>query len=136
MAKNKIENNAPEGRNIIVEGTTIEGNMVSNGNVRVDGKFIGTINVKGRLIIGPTGFVDGKIICQNADIEGTFDGGITVSELLSLKASSKLSGDISTGKLAIEPGSSFSGNCNMGGVLKDIKKNEEKREKALQAQTA
>ena len=134
MAKNKIENNAPEGRNIIVEGTTIEGDIVSNGNIRIDGKLVGTIKIKGRLIIGPTGVIEGEITCQNADIEGTFNGTITVTELLSLKASSKLSGDINTGKLAIEPSASFSGNCNMG-FIKDMQL-EEQRQDSSKVQTA
>ena len=58
----------------------------------------------------------------NADIEGTLDGTINVKELLTLKSSAKLQGDISTNKLSIEPGAVFSGSCSMGGVLKNADK--------------
>jgi cytoskeletal protein CcmA (bactofilin family) len=73
------------------------------------------------LVVGVSGSIDGETFCQNADISGTVRGKITISELLSLKASSKLTGDIITNKIAIEPGATFSGSCSMGGVIKDIK---------------
>jgi len=41
------------------------------------------------------------------------EGKITVGQLLNLKASSKILGDIATSKLSIEPGAKFSGNCKM-----------------------
>ena len=73
------------------------------------------------MVVGASGAVEGEIICQNADISGTIKGKIGVAELLALKSSSKLTGDIITNKIAIEPGATFSGSCSMGGVIKDIK---------------
>ncbi len=119
MAKNNIADN--QSVNLIGVGTTIEGDITTNGDMRIDGSLTGSINVKGKLVIGVSGFVEGEIICQNADVSGTIKGKIGVSELLSLKASAKLSGDIITNKIAIEPGAAFSGSCSMGGVIKDIK---------------
>ena len=61
---------------------------------------------------------------SGADISGAINGKVTVSDLLSLKASAKLNGDIVTGKLAIEPGATFTGACSMnGGVVKEINRN-------------
>jgi len=68
-----------------------------------------------------SGSIDGEAICQNADVSGTIKGKIAVTELLSLKASAKVTGDIITNKIAVEPGAVFSGSCSMGGVIKDIK---------------
>lgn len=107
--------------NIIGAGTVIEGDINTNGDMRIDGSLTGSINVKGKLVVGASGMIEGEIICQNADISGTIKGKIGVAELLSLKASSKLTGDIITNKIAIEPGAAFSGSCSMGGVIKDIK---------------
>jgi cytoskeletal protein CcmA (bactofilin family) len=118
MAKNISETPSV---NIIGAGTSIEGDINTNGDMRIDGSLTGTINVKGKLVVGPSGTVEGEIICQNADISGTIKGKIGVAELLSLKSSSKLNGDIITNKIAIEPGAAFSGSCSMGGVIKDIK---------------
>lgn len=107
--------------NLIGAGTVIQGDITTNGDIRIDGSLTGLISVKGKLVIGVSGSIDGEIICQNADISGTIKGKVTVSELLTLKASAKLTGDIITNKIAIEPGAVFSGSCSMGGVIKDIK---------------
>jgi cytoskeletal protein CcmA (bactofilin family) len=118
-------NQSPDRLNRIVEGTHIEGYIKSDSNIRIDGYLNGTISLKGRLVLGPTGKIDGDINCKNADIEGKLNGTIEVDELLSLKSTAKLQGEISTNKLAIEPGAIFSGNCKMGAVLKDLSSNEE-----------
>ena len=118
-------NQSPERLNRIVEGTHIEGEIKSDSNIRIDGYLKGTITVKGRLVLGPTGKIDGNINCKNADLEGKLNGKIEVDELLSLKSTAKLQGEISTNKLSIEPGAIFSGNCKMGAVLKDLTNSED-----------
>ena len=107
--------------NLIGVGTTISGDITSSGDIRVDGTLKGSINTKGKVVVGSTGIVQGDVVCQNADISGELKAKISVSELLSLKATAKLDGDIVTNKLAIEPGATFSGSCSMGAVIKDIK---------------
>jgi cytoskeletal protein CcmA (bactofilin family) len=106
--------------NRINSDTAIEGSIKAKGNLRIDGKLTGTLECQGRVVIGASGSVDGEIRCQNAEIEGSINANVIVSELLSLKATAKVHGDIVTKKLAIEPGASFSGSCSMGGVVKDI----------------
>lgn len=101
--------------NSIMEGTSIEGEVKSDSNIRIDGRVKGTIHVRGRLIVGASGLVEGDVTCQSSDIEGTVNGKITCQDLLSLKATAKLTGDIHTKKLSIEPGAVFAGNCSMGG---------------------
>ena len=123
FSKTMTKNNGSEGTsvNLIGAGTTIQGDVTTSGDIRIDGSLTGSIKVKGKLVIGVSGNVDGEVFCQNADISGTMKGKIVVSELLSLKASAKLNGDIVTNKIAVEPGATFSGSCSMGGVIKDIK---------------
>ncbi|MEI6764999.1 MAG: polymer-forming cytoskeletal protein [Bacteroidota bacterium] len=99
--------------NIIGNGTIIKGDIKSNGDMRIDGTLIGSVNAKGKVVIGPTGNVEGEIICLNGDFSGNVKAQVSVTELLQLKATSRLTGDIVTGKLAIEPGAKFSGSCNM-----------------------
>ena len=107
--------------NSIMEGTSIEGEIRSDSNLRIDGRVKGTINVRGRLIVGQTGVIEGEVSCQSSDIEGTLIGKVNCQDLLSLKATAKLQGDINTKKLAIEPGAVFTGNCSMaGGVVKEM----------------
>lgn len=116
------EPNSPEKLNRIVEGTHLEGTINSDSNIRVDGSVKGTVNIKGRLVVGPNGRIDGDVVCENGDVEGVINGIIVVNGLLSLKSTARLECDITTKKLAIEPGAVFSGKCVMGGgVIKDIK---------------
>lgn len=106
--------------NLIGTGTKIKGNIQSEGDIRIDGTLIGTIVSKGKVVIGSTGRVEGEITCENADISGTVKIKITVSNVLLLKPTAKLTGDIVTSKLAIESGATFSGTCSMGAIVKDI----------------
>lgn len=119
----KSANNESGSINLISQGTIIKGDVSSNGDIRIDGQVEGTIITKGKLVVGPTGIVIGEVSCTNADISGSVNAKITVSELLSLKSTAKLNGDISTNKIAIEPGANYTGNCTMGGIVKDIKQN-------------
>lgn len=106
--------------NLIGNGTSIIGDINSNGDFRIDGTLKGNITINGKLVVGSTGKIEGNMTCQNADISGEIHGKVTVSELLILKASSKLLGDIITGKISIEPNATFTGTCNMGAVVKNI----------------
>ncbi len=110
MAKNIINESKP---NTIVEGTVIKGEITANGDFRIDGKLIGSINSKGKIVVGTSGSIEGEITCKNADFSGYIKAKVVVEQLLSLKASSKLHGDVITGKLAIEPGATFTGTCSM-----------------------
>ncbi len=111
------KNNEPETAaiNLISNGTDITGDVKSNGDIRIDGTLTGNLNTKGKVVIGPTGKVNGEVICKNSEVSGTVEGRIIVSQLLILKVSSKIMGDIVTLKLSIEPGAIFTGNCKMNG---------------------
>ncbi len=112
MSKNILPENPSV--NLIGNGTEITGDIISNGDIRIDGSLKGTIRSSGKVVIGSTGRIEGEIICQNADISGEVKAHLKVNELLSLKASAVVSGDILTNKLAIEPGAVFTGACSMG----------------------
>lgn len=99
--------------NRIVEGTSIKGDITSQADLRLDGHLIGNITSRGRLVIGPTGSVTGDIVCNSADIEGSFNGRIEVDELLSIKSNATIKGEVITGKLAVEPGAVFTATCTM-----------------------
>jgi cytoskeletal protein CcmA (bactofilin family) len=132
--KNNLENKkqtelaSSSSINLISAGTVIEGDIKSEGDIRVDGTVNGSIYTKGKLVIGASGVVKGEINCKNADVSGTVKGKTSVSELLSLTATAKLSGDIISNKLAIEPGATFTGTCSMGAVIKDFKNNGQQQE--------
>lgn len=110
--------------NLIGEGTNINGDLDSSGDVRIDGKVKGNIKSRAKVVIGPQGIVDGNITCNNADISGTVVGNLTIKGLLFLKGTANVEGDIISTKLVVEPGARFNGTSRMG-VTKEIGHEEE-----------
>ena len=107
--------------NTIGSGTIVTGDIESKGDIRVDGILKGTVNTSGKVVLGKEGIIEGDVSCNNADIAGIVNAKITVTQLLLLKSTAKLNGDIITNKLSIEPGAIFTGSCSMGAVIKEIK---------------
>ncbi|HQY12924.1 MAG: polymer-forming cytoskeletal protein [Ferruginibacter sp.] len=101
---------------LVGAGTTITGNIESNGDIRIDGVLKGNLKAKSKIIIGAEGVVEGDIEGQHADIMGRVTGKIRVQDLLYLHGTTVLNGDIYAGKLQIEPTAVFNGKCNMGGA--------------------
>lgn len=111
------------------QGTQIEGNVNSDGDIRVDGEVKGSLTSKSKVVVGVTGSVQGDIYCQNATIEGKVTGNIFATELLILTRSALVNGDVQLKKLVVEEGARFSGNCSMGNL--QVNRNEEVLSKAL-----
>ncbi len=100
--------------NSLVQGTMVEGSVHCKTDFRVDGNIKGKLFCDAKVIIGPTGFVEGEIRCQNAVIEGKFEGVIQVAELLNIRESAAVSGDVTTNKLIVQSGAVFNVACTMG----------------------
>jgi len=113
MAKYNETETTSNNINLIGFGTEIHGDISCNGDLRIDGTLVGNITAKGKIVVGETGKIKGEISCKNTDISGFIDGKIMVAELLSLKSTAKVVGDMATSRLAIEPGSKFTGYCDM-----------------------
>src|SRR6476620_4708548 len=107
--------------NTIGKGTFLDGNIETYGNIRIEGKVNGNVKSKSKVALGNSSHVEGNIISQNADIEGEVKGKLEIAELLVLKATAVINGDIVTGKLVVEPGAVFNGSCKMGAAVKEIK---------------
>ena len=116
-------------RNIIAKNTSLVGDIKSDGDFRVDGKIEGTIKTTGRVVIGKDGFVKGTIECTDADIEGNFSGKLIVDQVLSLKSTANISGDVILGKLSVEPGAAFNATCTMKGSVKVMSNDKEETKK-------
>jgi len=101
--------------NSLVSGTSVEGTIIANSDIRIDGSLKGVLDCKGRVIIGPGGSVDGEITCENAVIEGKFSGKLKVKDLLNVKENANIQGDVQTDKLLVQPGAVYNVTCSMGG---------------------
>ncbi len=104
--------------NLINKGTSIEGQIKSDGDIRIDGTLQGMVHSKSKVVIGNSGAVSGNILCKSADIHGKVEGTIEVKDTLYLKSTAHIEGDIIVSKLVIESGAVFNGKCNMGTQLK------------------
>lgn len=103
------------GASIIASGTTLKGDITSNGDIRIDGTLQGNIHCTAKVVIGANGTVEGDISGAQADIMGKVNGTIKVKELLQLKGGSQVNGNLYATKLQIEPTASFNGQCHMNG---------------------
>ncbi len=99
--------------NLIGKGTQITGDIHSDGDIRIDGELSGTVQSTGRVVIGISGKIKGNVVCKNCEISGFVEGNLNIEDLLSIKSSAQVKGDLLSGKLSIEPGASFSGSCKM-----------------------
>ncbi len=108
--------------NIIAKGTSIVGDIDAAGNIRIDGKIKGNIKCKSKVVTGKGSTIDGNIYAQNAEIEGDIIGILEISEILILKPTAVVQGDIRTGKLIVENGARFNGTCRMGETVAEGKK--------------
>lgn len=109
--------------NSLVQGTVVEGTVKAESDIRVDGIIKGDLNCTAKVIIGPTGEIFGEVRCANAMIEGKFEGVLYVEDLLNVRETAVVNGEIHTSKLIIQSGAIFNVNCDMG---KGIKRNNAK----------
>ena len=104
--------------NSLVSGTVVEGTVKADSDIRVDGIIRGDLNCTAKVIIGPTGEVVGEIRCANAMIEGKFEGILHVEDLLNVRETAVVKGEIHTGKLVVQAGAVFNVTCDMGKQVK------------------
>ncbi len=107
-------------QNRISQGTTLKGDVTSEGGFRIDGVIHGNITSPNKIVIGKTGVVLGTLICNDADIEGKIEGKLEIKNLLSIKTAAHIEGEVITGKLAVEPGATFNASCVMKGSVKTL----------------
>ncbi|MFY0628826.1 MAG: polymer-forming cytoskeletal protein [Flavobacteriaceae bacterium] len=125
--KEKTQKSKVMERNVVAKNTSIVGDIISEGDFRIDGSLEGTIKTQGRVIIGAEGFIKGKIESTNADIEGKFSGELIVQKTLSIKTSAHISGEVTVGKLSVEPGATFNASCSMKGAVKELNQHEQQQ---------
>ena len=102
MAENKFFSSPSV--DVIESSTKIVGEIVSKADFRIDGVVEGNITTTGKVVVGKSGKISGKLNCSNADISGSISGHIQISETLSLMSESYIQGDITTAKLSVEEG--------------------------------
>ncbi|WP_158559166.1 bactofilin family protein [Deminuibacter soli] len=98
---------------MIGTGTVIQGEIVSQSDIRIDGKLIGNVKCSSKVVVGAQGEIEGNIVAQQCDITGKVTGNINVKDILNLRSNALIKGDIVAGKISMEPTVQFNGKCSM-----------------------
>lgn len=107
---------AEEGEVTIVgAGARLEGNVVSAGNLRIDGQVKGQINAEGDVALSPQSQVEADIRAQNVSIAGRFKGSVVVKGKAHVGRGGRIDGNITSKTLVIEEGGVFHGQSIMDG---------------------
>lgn len=123
MANEKISSSGT-GTTLIGQGTKVKGDINSANDIRIDGTIVGNITSQAKIIIGATGFVEGDITGNQADIVGKVSGNLKIKDILMLRGDAVVEGNIFAAKLQIEPSSTFNGQCHMGANVVEMGGNE------------
>ena len=136
MAENKFFSSPSV--DVIESSTKIVGEIVSKADFRIDGVVEGNITTTGKVVVGKSGKISGKLNCSNADVSGSISGHIQISETLSLMSESYIQGDITTAKLSVEEGAQVDATIVMktGKQLKAVETNSVNDKKSEAEKTA
>ena len=123
FSESKKSKNAaiPNDQNRIAAGTQITGDITGKGCFRIEGTLKGSLKTLGKVVIGEGGYIDGDLECENADVQGKVLGNIKVMNVLTLRGTAKVEGEVTAGSLSIEPGASFNANCQTNQGVKSLK---------------
>ncbi len=97
----------------ISQGAAIRGDLSSSTDIRVDGQVDGTLFSEGKVVVGETARLSGKLFATNIDFWGKMDGDIFVKDTLSLKSSAVVNGNIHVRKIQVEMGAQINGSFKM-----------------------
>lgn len=107
------EKNFTNSATMISAGTVLQGDVTSDNDLRIDGTIHGNIRCSAKIVVGPSGKVEGNLEGLQADITGKVYGNISVKELLQLRGECCVEGNIQTPKLQVDPTAIFNGKCQM-----------------------
>lgn len=130
-ARQPIENGQVSNR--LLNDTRIEGTVKAVGDFRIDGTVVGRVEVDGKFVLGEKAEIIGDLIARDATILGRVKGNISASEVLVLKATAQVEGDIAVERLVVEGGARFLGKSQMGAVVREMASDEKGSQRAERA---
>ena len=97
----------------ISKGATINGDLISSSDIRVDGVINGKVLSDGKIVVGEQAGLSGSMFCTNLDFWGKMEGDIYVKDTLCIKSTATVNGNIHVHKLRVEMGAQINGTCKM-----------------------
>ena len=107
--KEATERRSSGAPSILSAGMQVTGDIVSDGEVQIDGELSGDIHCA-KLTIGETGRISGSVVADDCLVHGEVVGQIK-ADAVTLSRSFRLEGDVLHDMLAIEPGARLDGHC-------------------------
>lgn len=99
---------------VLGASSKLEGSLHSEGNVRLDGEFSGTLEIKGNVLVGETAKINADIEARNISIAGAVRGNV-VGNKVQLLRTGRIWGDITANALTTEEGAFIDGKITMKG---------------------
>lgn len=98
----------------IGEDSAFEGRCAINGNLRVDGRFVGPVLEVEQLYVGPAGKIKTDVTANVVVVEGVVLGNITAASRVLLQSTARVLGNVTTPELIIQDGVILDGECSVG----------------------
>lgn len=105
---------------VVGPSVRIQGDLNSEGNIKIEGQVTGKVNTSQSVYVGPGAKITADVSAGNAIIAGEIQGNIKTLGNLILQSTAKIKGDISCTILRVEDGAIFIGKCSMNGTAPKI----------------
>jgi cytoskeletal protein CcmA (bactofilin family) len=114
-AEIEVEQAVPQGPEpaIIEQGCTLEGKLVMNRPIRIEGELKGSVISSESVLVTESGTVEGDITARSVEVRGAVVGSLTGSREVILHPGGKLHGDVETSSFVVERGAYFNGSTRM-----------------------
>ncbi len=104
---------------VIGPDAKFKGELSFEKGVKVFGGFEGQINTKGNLVVASEGSIQADVEAGSITVEGELKGNIAAQDIVELKSTARLQGDLSCQRLVVVDGASFVGHCSVGNGVAD-----------------
>ena len=98
---------------VIGKGAEFEGTLKATGDIRIDGKFKGTIHVEGNLRVGKDGELNAEVHAKGAEVSGEVKGNLYIDGKIEFMDGAKFEGELECKGFVVHDGVIFDGNCRM-----------------------
>jgi cytoskeletal protein CcmA (bactofilin family) len=102
------------GLSVIAVGTRVEGDLTSDGVIKVEGTVVGTVRAAHQVLVAKEGVIEGDVYTREAVLGGEVRGTIVADERVEVQSTSVVNGDIVTRRLAVHEGGEVNGHIRMG----------------------
>jgi len=104
---------------VIGPDAKFKGELSFEKAVKILGRFEGRIDTKGNLVVAPEGVLQADVETGTISVEGEIKGNVSAQDLVELKSTARLQGDLRCERLIVVDGARFVGHCNVGNGAAD-----------------